>query len=57
MLTQNQLDKIANLYNKTKEPRYKEQWYKEIRKKYGSNIIKRWNLLFGKCYKTNDGRD
>ena len=25
MLTQNQLDKIANLYNKTKEPRYKER--------------------------------
>jgi len=25
MLTQSQLDKIANLYNKTKEPRYKER--------------------------------
>ena len=24
---------------------------------YGSNIIKRWNLSFSKCYKTNDGRD
>ena len=57
MLTQNQLDKIANLYNKTKEPRYKEQWYKEIRKKYGSNIIKRWNISVSKCYKTNDGGD
>ena len=56
MLTQNQLDKIANLYNKTKELRYKEQWYKEIRKKYGSNIIKRWNISVSKCYKTNDGR-
>jgi hypothetical protein len=25
MLTQSQLDKIANLYNKTKKPRYKER--------------------------------
>ncbi len=57
MLTQSQLDKIANLYNKTKEPRYKDQWYKEVRKNYGSNNIKRWTVSIGKCYKTNDGRN
>lgn len=44
MLTQSQLDKIANLYNKTKEPRYKDQWYKEVRKNYGFNNIKRWTV-------------
>ena len=42
MLMQDQLDRLANLYNKTKEPRYKNQWYKEVRKNYGSNNIKRW---------------
>ena len=52
MFTQSQLDKIANLYNKTKEPRYKE-----VRKNYGSNNIKRWTVSIGKCYKTNDGRN
>ena len=37
MLIQDRLDRLANLYNKTKEPRYKE-----VRKNYGSNNIKRW---------------
>ena len=24
----NKLDKLANLWNKTKDPKYKKQWYK-----------------------------
>ncbi len=51
MLTQSQLDKIANLYNKTKEPRYKDQWYKEVRKNYGFNNIKRWTVSIDSCNK------
>lgn len=57
MLIQDQLDRLANLYNKTKEPRYKDQWYKKVRKNYGFNNIKRWNVSVSKCNKTNDGRD
>ena len=57
MLIQDHLDRLANLYNKTKEPRYKDQWYKEVKKNYGSNIIKRWNVSISKCNKTNDGRN
>ena len=29
---QDQLDYLANLYNKTKDSKYKEQWYKLIEK-------------------------
>ena len=31
MTTQDQLDKLANEYNKTKDPKYKEAWYKLIK--------------------------
>jgi hypothetical protein len=27
-----ELDKLANLYNKTKEKKYKEQWYELVKK-------------------------
>ena len=32
MTTQDQLDKIANDYNKTKDPNLKKLWYKKIKK-------------------------
>ncbi len=53
MLIQDQLDRLANLYNKTKEPRYKDQWYKEVRKNYGSNNIKRWVIPINSSNKKN----
>ena len=56
MLMQDQLDRLANLYNKTKEPRYKDQWYKEVRKNYGSNNIKRWSLPSSRSNKTDVNR-
>ncbi len=56
MLIQDQLDRLANLYNKTKEPRYKDQWYKEVRKNYGSNNIKRWSLPSSRSNKTDVNR-
>jgi hypothetical protein len=31
MTTQDQLDKLANEYNKTKDPKYKKVWYKLIK--------------------------
>ena len=29
---QDKLNQLANLYNKTKEQKYKEQWYKLVKK-------------------------
>ena len=56
MLIQDKLDRLANLYNKTKEPRYKNQWHKEVRKNYGSNNIKRWSLPSSRSNKTDVNR-
>jgi predicted transcriptional regulator YdeE len=45
--TQDNLDKIASLWNKTKDPKYKELWYrkiKEITHGVGYNNIKRRTL-------------
>ncbi|BCV02620.1 MAG: hypothetical protein CM15mV55_350 [uncultured marine virus] len=30
MVRLQKLDEVANLYNKTKDPKYKDQWYKLI---------------------------
>ena len=35
MTIQDQLDKLANLYNKTKDPEYRNQWYRLVRGFYG----------------------
>ncbi len=38
----NELDKIANLWNKTKELKYKNLWYKRVKEfANGPHIIKR----------------
>ncbi len=35
---QKKLDEIANLWNKTKDPYYKDLWYQEVRRwAYGKN--------------------
>ena len=34
-MMQRKIDQIANLWNKTKDPRYKNEWYKLIEKTYG----------------------
>ena len=34
------LNSLANLWNKTKNPKYKELWYKTIKETYGPNTIK-----------------
>jgi hypothetical protein len=45
MTTQDQLDKLANEYNKTKDPKYKEAWYKSIKE-----------LAYGTRYYNSKGR-
>ena len=52
-----EVDKLANLWNKTKDTKYKEEWYKLIKEwNDGHNFIKRRNVSFGRSYKTDDDR-
>jgi hypothetical protein len=34
-IMQNKLDQLANLWNKTKDIKYKNSWYKLVKKIYG----------------------
>ena len=54
---QKKLDEIANLWEKTKDPQYKEQWYKlvkEIARTHGYYNSKRRTLPFGGSYERDD---
>mgnify|MGYP001160292637 FL=1 len=56
MVDQNELDKLANLWNKTKDPKYKELWYKKIKEfANGFNTSKRRIVSISKCHKRDDG--
>ena len=50
------IDEAANNWNKTKDPQYKDLWYKLI-KEYvnGTNNFKRRTLSINSCHKANDG--
>ena len=42
---QRKIDQIANLWNKTKDPKYKKEWYKLIEKTYGKgNSINNFSI-------------
>ena len=51
------IDEVANLWNKTKDPKYKDLWYKYI-KEYvnGVNNSNRRDVPSHSSDKTNDGR-
>ena len=50
------IDEAANNYNKTKDPQYKDLWYKLIREwNNGTNNFKRRTLSINSCHKANDG--
>ena len=49
------INEAANNWNKTKDPKYKELWYKLIRE-YGINNTKRWNVSSSSSDERNDGR-
>ena len=56
MVDQNELDKLANLWNKTKDPKYKKLWYKKIKEfANGFNTSKRRIVSISKCHKRDDG--
>ena len=50
------IDEVANLWNKTKDQKYKDLWYKYI-KEYvnGINNTKRRTVSVNSCFKADDG--
>ena len=48
------IDDAANQWNKTKDPQYKNLWYKKV-KEYGSYNIERWNVSVSSVNKADDG--
>ena len=56
MTPQQKIDEAANNYNKTKDPYYKNLWYKLI-KEYvnGTNYFKRRTVSINSCHKADDG--
>jgi hypothetical protein len=53
-----EIDKIANLWEKTKNPKYKDEWYRLIRRfNDGLNIIERRVVSSSRSNKRNDERN
>ena len=53
---QNKIDEAANMWNKTKDPKYKDLWYKLIKEHVnGSYNIERWNVSVSSVNKADDG--
>jgi len=49
------LDEIANKYNKTKDPKYKDQWYKLVKEfANGVDYFKRRTVSINSHHKAND---
>ena len=55
MVTLQKIDEVAVRWNKTRDPKDKDLWYKLI-KEYGLNNTERWNISTDSSYKTNYGR-
>ena len=55
MVTLQKIDEVAVRWNKTRDPKDKDLWYKLI-KEYGLNNTKRWNISTDSSYKPNYGR-
>ena len=50
------LDQIANEYNKTKDPKLKNLWYKKVKEfANGPHSIERWNVSVSAINKADDG--
>jgi len=57
MLDTSEIDSIAKKYHKTKDPYYKDLWYKKIKEFVnGPHSIKRRSVSSGSSNKTDDGR-
>tara|TARA_R100001086_G_C11658896_1_gene209547 strand:+ start:134 stop:331 length:198 start_codon:yes stop_codon:yes gene_type:complete len=52
----NEIDRVAKLWEKTKDPKYKDLWYKLIKEwANGSNNTKRRIVSISSCHKGDDG--
>ena len=49
------IDDAAIMWNKTKDSKYKDLWYKLIKDNYGTNNFKRRTLSINSCIKNDDG--
>ncbi len=50
------IDEAANMWEKTKDPYYKDLWYKLIKEfANGPHNIKRWNVSVSSINKGDDG--
>ena len=50
------IDDAANMWNKTKDSKYKDLWYKLIKEFVnGSDYFKRRTVSVRSCHKANDG--
>ena len=55
-MTTKDLDSLANLWNKTKNPKYKKLWYKQVKEfANGPYNIKRWSVSTDTSHKTDNG--
>ena len=54
MVTLKKIDEVAKRWNKTKDPKDKELWYKLIKEWNGINNTKRWNVSSNSSDKTDD---
>ena len=56
MATLQKIDELADLWNKTKDPKYKDEWYKLIKEwAHGSNNSDRWNVSSSSSNKRDVG--
>ncbi len=54
--TLKKIDNAANKWNETKDPQYKDLWYKLIKEfADGTNNSKRRIISINSCHKANDG--
>ena len=57
MATLQKIDELADLWNKTKDPKYKDLWYKYIKEFVnGLNNIERRTVSSGRSNKRDDQR-
>ena len=55
MILNQKINEAAIMWNKTKDPQYKDLWYKLIKDNYGTNNTKRRTLSIDSCHKADDG--
>ncbi len=57
MVNLKKIDEVANLWNKTRDPKYKEEWYKLIKEWNGINNSRRRDVSSSRSNETDDSRD